>query len=126
MKKIIASVAAALCIFGAAAGVYAVNADAYTVEDVRVERVANYNGALTSTVDLRDGYAMICEPVSSGLVEVGVKNVEYSMDGSVVNVTLYDKNSDAVEAGVECNYAAYWDIYVPTNDNTIRVNVNWD
>ena len=126
MKKLIAVAATIACVLGAGAGFYAVNADAYSYEDARVERVANYNGALTSRVQLHKGYAMICEPVVSGLVEVGVKNVEYSLDGSVVTVTLYDKNADAENAGLEANYVAYWNIYVPTNENTTRVIVNWE
>ena len=126
MKRIIATVATIVCVLGAGAGFYAVNADAYTLEDVRVERVANYNGGLTDKVQLNDGYAMICEPVASGLVEVGIKDVNYSADGSTVTVTLYDKNSETDKAGLESNYVAYWNIYVPTNDNTVKVNVEWD
>ncbi len=126
MKKLIATVAAVVCVLGAGAGFYAVNADAYSIDDVRVERVANYNGGLDSMVQLNDGYAMICQPVSSGLVEVGVQDVYYSMDGSIVTVTLYDKNAGADNAGCEANYVAYWNIYVPTNENTVTVNVEWN
>ncbi len=126
MKKIIATVATIACVFGVGAGFYAVNADAYSYEDARVERVANYNGALDSKVQLYNGYAMICEPVASGLVEVGVKDVKYSADGSVVTVTLYDKNNGVENSGRESNYVAYWNIYVPTNDNTVRVIVEWN
>ena len=126
MKKIIATVATIVCVLSAGAGFYAVNADAYSYEDARVERVANYNGGLTSKVQLNNGYAMICEPVASGLVEVGVKDVKYSADGSFVTVTLYDKNGDAEKSGLESNYVAYWNIYVPTNDNTARVIVEWN
>ena len=126
MKKLIAAVATIVCVLGAGAGFYAVNADAYSYEDTRVERVANYNGDLTSMVKLNKGYAMICEPVASGLVEVGVKDVQYSLDGSIVTVTLYDKNAGAENAGSESNYVAYWNIYVPTNENTTKVVVNWE
>ena len=125
MKKIVIAIAGLLVSVAVSAGVYHNYADASSYEEVKVERVANYNGALTSKVRFEKNYAVICEPVSSGSTEVSVKNVEYSASGATAIVHLYDKN-EATDYEKESHYVTYWNIYLPTNDTIRNIEVTWN
>lgn len=123
MKKMCALMAVLMAIL--VAGIWATGSNAYSYDDIRVERVASYNAEFASKVVFEKNYVMICESLNKGSVEVGVSNVTYSADGSEMIVHLYNKNAEQ-DYSTESNYVTYWNIYVPINDSIKTVNVQWD
>ncbi|MBQ3798387.1 MAG: hypothetical protein II842_19280 [Butyrivibrio sp.] len=124
MKKILVAIASVVSAVAICAGVYTNNVNASSNE-IRVERVANYNGPLNSKIKFENNYAVICEPVISGSVEVGVKEIVYSKSGDKATVVLYDK-AGTHDCDKETHYVTYWNIYVPINDNIHAVDVQWN
>lgn len=125
MKKIVIAIAGLVLSVAVSAGVYFNHVEASSYDEIRIERVANYNGALTSKVRYEKNYAVICEPVASGSIDVGVSNIEYSKSGAKATVYLYDKN-EAANHDNESHYVTYWNIYVPMNDTVQSINVKWN
>ena len=125
MKKIVIAFTGLLASVAVFAGVYFNQANASSYEEIRVERVAHYNGELTSKVRFEKNYAVICEPVASGSIEVAVESVEYSQSGATATVHLYDKN-ESEKCETESNYVTYWNIYLPTNETLKTINVTWN
>jgi hypothetical protein len=125
MKKIFVAIASVVSAVAICAGVYTSNVNASASQEVRVERVANYNGPLNSKIKFEKNYAVICEPVVSGSVELGVKDVIYSQSGDKATVVLYDK-AGAHDYDRESHYVSYWNIYVPIDENIHAVDVQWN
>ena len=125
MKKIVITIASLIASVAVSAGIYFNHAEASSYDDIKIERVANYNGSLTSKVRYEKNYAVICEPVASGSIDVGVSNIEYSKSGAKATVYLHDKNA-AVNHDKESHYVTYWNIYIPMNETVKSINVKWN
>lgn len=126
MKKIVIAFTGLIAAVAVSAGAFINHADASSYEEIKVERVAKYNGALTSKVRFEKNYAVICEPVASGSMDVAVKNIEYSKGGNTATVHLYDRNEMTAAPENEAHYVTYWNIYIPTNDSVKNINVTWN
>ena len=125
MKKIVIGFASLVAAISISAGVYVNHSNAYSYDDIRVERVASYEGLSTSKVRFEKGYAVICEPVASGSIQVGVESVTYSRTGAKATVHLIDK-SGITNYDTEAHYVTYWNIYVPVKENCQEVSVQWN
>ncbi|MCR5557578.1 MAG: hypothetical protein K6F75_08505 [Butyrivibrio sp.] len=125
IKRVVIAITGLVAAVAISAGAFINHADASSYEEIKVERVAKYNGELASKVRFEKNYAVICEPVASGSIDVAVRNIEYSEGGSTATVHLYDKNETAVY-DKESHYVAYWNIYIPTNETIKNINVTWN
>ena len=125
MKKLLIAVAGIFASVVLSAGVLINHADASSLEEIRIERVASYNGELTSKVRFEKNYAVICEPVANGSIEVGVSDIVYSKSGTKATVYLYNKNADE-ECDAQSNYVAYWNIYLPVNETLQDIEIQWN